>query len=63
VKEVPLLSKELNLSLIVRNSMANKGLNGLALISIDRETASTLNLDEFVIELAKNHWNRKIALF
>jgi hypothetical protein len=42
--------------------MTNERLNALALISIERETASTLNLDEFLIEFAKNHCNRKIAL-
>ncbi len=46
----------------LRNSMANERLNGLALISIERETVSTLNLDQFVIEFAKNHCNRKITL-
>jgi hypothetical protein len=46
----------------LKNSMTNERLNALALISIERETASTLNLDEFLIEFAKNHCNRKIAL-
>jgi hypothetical protein len=42
--------------------MSNEKLNGLALISIEREIALNLNLDQFVQEFAKNHSNRNIVL-
>ncbi len=46
----------------LRNSMSNERLNGLAIMSIEREIAVALNLDEFVNTFAVNHCNRKILL-
>ncbi len=39
----------------LRNLNSNERLNGLALISIERETALSLNSDEFVKGFEKNH--------
>jgi hypothetical protein len=40
--------------------MSNERLNGLAIMSIEREIAVAINLDEFVNAFAVNHCNRKI---
>ena len=46
----------------LRNSMSDKRLSNLALLNIERERSSNLDLDDFVDIFANSHNNRKLML-
>ena len=46
----------------LRSTMTTKRLSALALLSVEKELASSLNMDEFINTFATNHNNRRITL-